>query len=1097
MKVDITELGLAYRRAKADLYYTKHANSAKILQFEKELVSKLRHVHEILEAERFQELLNQYCSGWRLVPKSVSFVDDDSSKVRTTIKVGDDLCKVDKCDLRIIEDVPMEFHIVTQLWIDRVAGRLDHAMSDSSYGYRIRRHGEEVNLFYPGSFRYWMRQYQDWHNGGLDIIRRALENGKDVAVLSADFSAFYHNLSPNFILREDFQEALGVGVIRGDEQTLTALVVSMLNKWASDTPLGVGLPVGCSISSVFANLALTLLDRKIMDIPGKVYYGRYVDDIILAVENTRNLGSQDEFLNWLCSLVQDLRKDNESVSYIPDWLELEKGCRLSFQMKKTKVFLFKAKDGKDFVVGLQNQISKRTSEWRALPELPDDPIELIKSIIAITDQHGVEVDKLRQAEEASIRRAAFAMKLSDFADYALCLSASDWVAQRDAFIKAVSIYFTTVKNYFELNRYFPRLLALAVYGMSMADDKSLEVVHEMLQRIAKAIGKAFEGDVTVSGRRLAELKYSIDAKERLVRQVVCEFAEAISSAVVDGAVRTAILEVVQTEFPLATEEIGVLPSYDEMLLADLAQQPYKSLLFTSLDVAPCEFSGSAHPIRNLNMVVPKEMYENTRAFLAARKEWSRDLLSKEAYSGLIFPVRKLSTIELYAIFPNPYSKSFGERDIINTYLRFVSYANAEACEFLPAHGNKPCVIKVIDERPKEEADKEYRSEVSDVAKKVVHIALAYWRMSEKDWETQVSGVPGPNRAARFARLMGLTNNMLRARYKRGNGGLDYILYPELAMPWRWFLLVQKKVKRHGISLISGVEYIRSTRRTMLRNEVWCALKYYGGGFPDSLLVRVLKTAPAGEEAQGLSRYGFILDCLSRRGSFRAGDVIMHGHGCDFLFFSILICSDLTDIRLRTKLRGCIDLLCVPAWNQDVKTFNALITSSAHDLHSYVALCNNGEYGDTRIRVPSVMDYARDVVQLKGGDNDYWVVASVNANAIRRFHAKCPAPEDPKFKPLPIGFRMSEERQKKVLGVLSSGSGIPYRYIRIGESYLSVHLPDVHGRVQKHGLRVDFSKLTTTEKVLQQVKFLSVRKGVTTEVIAEFIQACEIYMGIEI
>ena len=100
---------------------------------------------------------------------------------------------------------------------------------------------------------------------------------------------------------------------------------------------------------------------------------------------------------------------------------------------------------------------------------------------------------------------------------------------------------------------------------------------------------------------------------------------------------------------------------------------------------------------------------------------------------------------------------------------------------------------------------------------------------------------------------------------------------------------------------------------------------------------------------------------------------------------------------------------MPAWNKDVKTFNALVMASALDLHAYVALCNNGEYGDTRLRGPMAEEHERDVVQLKGGDNDYWVVGSVDVNAIRRFQAGSPASVDPNYKPLPVGFEISKER----------------------------------------------------------------------------------------
>ena len=1099
MQIDLTELGLAYRRAKADLYYTKNANSAKLLRFEKNLVANLTHVYELLSEERFAELLSSYCYGYRLIPKSIKFTDEESSQSKTTVIVGDDFRAVEQCDLRLIEDLPIEFHIVTQLWIDRVAGRFDYAMSEMSYGYRLRRHREKINRFYPGSFKYWMRQYQDWHNGGLETISKALDEGKNVAVLTTDFSAFYHNLSPSFILRREFLKKLGVSLRSRDDKILTELVVNMLNKWAASTPLGCGLPVGCSISSVFANLALTLLDRELEQLSGRVYYGRYVDDVILAIENGNGIQSQDDFIDWICSQVGDMVKEVDSINYSPGWLTLEKGCKLSFQKTKTKVFLFNGKDGKDFVVSLQTQIHKRTSEWRALPELPDDPLKLVKSIMAITDHQGIEVDKLRQAEEASIRRAAFAMKLSDFSDYALCLDASDWVDQRHAFVEAVKIYFTTVKNYFELNRYFPRLLALALHGLTKSNEKSLSAVQGMLQRVASAIDKAFEGKkVTVSSHEISELKEVIDPKAALTYQVAREFAEAVVSAVPDNDVRGMVLKYIQETFPSAAGITEALPSYDEMLLSDLAQKPYKALLFSALDARFQECKYDVHPIHGLDNIIPKDMYMNTKKFLMVRREWEQNLFDKEAFAGLVFPVRKMSTIELFSIFPRPYSNSPGEWNIIAEYLRLISYSNVKGSEIFPTNGRDTRFICVEDEKINEKEGARSKEDGASQGyvkgrRDTFNVALAYWRMDNDDWTYQVNGKASPKRAKRFKRLMGLVNSMFRSGCWKGK--IDYILFPELAMPWQWYLLLQKKIKVHGASLISGVEYIRSLRENKVRHEVWCALKYCGMGFPDSLLVRISKTAPACEERQELLKHKLDLDCQTLNNTFRAGTVIQHGHQKRWLFFSVLICSDLTDINLRSQLRGHVDMLCVPAWNQDMKTFNALVTSSAHDLHAYVALCNNGEYGDTRIRAPLVEDYARDIVQLKGGDNDYWVVASVNANAIRRFHADCSAACDPKYKPIPIGFRMSRERENVVDKLPVNVAGKSFLHVKIGNSYLKLQLPK--GKGGHLSERISFRSINTKAKVLQKVAELLSTKGVTLGLVTEFLQACKICVGVDV
>ena len=50
MNIDLAELGLAYRRVKADLYYTKYANSIKLLRFEKEFERERAAIKKMVES---------------------------------------------------------------------------------------------------------------------------------------------------------------------------------------------------------------------------------------------------------------------------------------------------------------------------------------------------------------------------------------------------------------------------------------------------------------------------------------------------------------------------------------------------------------------------------------------------------------------------------------------------------------------------------------------------------------------------------------------------------------------------------------------------------------------------------------------------------------------------------------------------------------------------------------------------------------------------------------------------------------------------------------------------------------------------------------
>ena len=144
---------------------------------------------------------------------------------------------------------------------------------------------------------------------------------------------------------------------------------------------------------------------------------------------------------------------------------------------------------------------------------------------------------------------------------------------------------------------------------------------------------------------------------------------------------------------------------------------------------------------------------------------------------------------------------------------------------------------------------------------------------------------------------------------------------------------------------------------------------------------------------------------------REHSIIVHG---DFAF-SALICSELLEMSKRCRLIGNVDALFVASWNQDRETFDEIIRSAATDIHAYVVFCNNNEYGDSRVRVPRKERWARDIVEVRGGDDPYYVIGTLEIEELRKFqsHANPNLLKDAKFKPLPMGFIMDTNRRVDV------------------------------------------------------------------------------------
>ena len=297
----------------------------------------------------------------------------------------------------------------------------------------------------------------------------------------------------------------------------------------------------------------------------------------------------------------------------------------------------------------------------------------------------------------------------------------------------------------------------------------------------------------------------------------------------------------------------------------------------------------------------------------------------------------------------------------------------------------------------------------------VRIGLVSWRVHNDSWISMVTKSKDPFRLDRHTRWMRLVNDILKLESEKKP---HYVLFPELAVPPAIFMRTARRLAKNGISLIAGIDYLHKSKKEKdatknsentikkyIKNQVWCSLAY--DGYEDSpVILKYSKRMLANKEERQLHD-------IANADLVEASDgdrlVVRHGNATNNLCFSVLICNELLDISARARLRGKIDILFVPAWNRDIPTYAAAIEASAYDIHSYVALCNSREYGDTRLRVPAKESYSRDIVQLRGGVSDYFAIGEIEIYKLREFQSNHLSPEE-LFKPVPPGFEISELRK---------------------------------------------------------------------------------------
>lgn len=993
MTVTLNNLGLAWRKAKVDLYYSTQPQILAMAEYEHDLAENLERLREKLNGkdENWVKEAN-FLGEWTLAPKAIKLAQVETKYESSAlifaspedewVSLTED-GKQPTAEFRLMAQCSMDFHTLSTLWMLEVGDLFDKVLGDNIYGSRLRRNRlHQINKLALGSFKPYLKPFRDWRDGGIKAMRSALADNKKVLALTADVSSFYHELNPDFMLDENFLNLAEIK-LNSTQAKLHRLFIGALKVWAKKTPLGKGLPVGLPASAVVANSALLRLDQFIEQQVVPLYYGRYVDDIMLVMENTSNIKTTEQFWSWVFSRDggKDLLKSSGgSILFKPDYL---KGSRIAFENSKNKLFVLSGNPGIALVNAISEQINQRASEWRALPNLPAAPTTVATDLLKATNHAGEQADNLRKADALTMHRAGFALNLRDYEAYERDLLPQAWQAHRHTFFDAVIDHLLKPVKFFELAQYLPRIVRMA----TTCED------FEQLGRLIKALDallSTVEKDCRIEIKAQKEAASMDECIERwrlslattLYENIVSAFPCSISQSGAAGWKK--LMERLKASLKfLSTFLFGMLEDLGSV------QETYTFLFSHDLAHTPLRFAGlpkemlSPRGIPQLNRLTTLKptglLSKKVLRGIGILSDWLS--LDHGTPAGMVFATRPFSLTELYLIAPAPFAaKKISQLCQVIWALRGFELKEHQ----MPFRDPDSKALCIPNGAP--------------TAKQT--IAVASWETLDQSFVAAAMDKPDPDSRRRYQRLNRLINELISRP-----DGTGYLILPELALPPQWFMRIADKLKGRGISLITGVEYLHSGKR--VRNQIWASLTHDGLGFPSLLLYRQDKQLPAFHEEQELFRLAGVR--MKPTVKWKSPPLIQHG---DFRF-ALLNCSELTNIRYRAALRGQIDALFVPEWNSDTDTFNALVESAALDIHAYIIQCNNRQYGDSRIRAPYKERWKRDVLRVKGGNHDYCITGEIDVLALRQFQSSYRSPAKD-FKPVPDGFNQDMASKRKII-----------------------------------------------------------------------------------
>ena len=284
----------------------------RIAEFEENLdniVEKLKTLEKMIaiDDETYEEWLKKEIAkiNYRIIIKKISTpnnfgsdADDDGgifiSNARESKKYN-----LDKVNYFIDMGIPL--HVIATFWSLTVGPILEKKMKKCSFGNRLKN----INPYSRSTssnevFMRYFNQYEKWRDGAINAAQEVLEDNDKVTLISLDVKEFFYNVEIDYdeiietINLTDELDDCGKKIARRLTKTIQSIgkkyrdiIAENLYYSHPDAVGKTGLPIGLISSPILANWYLCKFDEIILEQLRPVYYGRYVDDLLLVFRDYR------------------------------------------------------------------------------------------------------------------------------------------------------------------------------------------------------------------------------------------------------------------------------------------------------------------------------------------------------------------------------------------------------------------------------------------------------------------------------------------------------------------------------------------------------------------------------------------------------------------------------------------------------------------------------------------------------------------------------------------------------------------------------------------------------------------------------------------
>jgi len=961
----------------------------------------------------FDELINKISINY--YPKKLNLDSEEDEKNFITNKESKYNYHVEKVTSFI--NAPIELHIIGVLWIMVHGVHLDAQLGDECLGNRLILSKERDHLVQgSGLFKPYFTQYKNWRDQALSHAKQVLSVNRDVAFVNLDIKEYFNSIE----FPEDELYRLGEeddGYPLDNYYNLKRIFVNIHSKYTDilfrkhrrERRDGhVSLPIGFVSSYVLANYYLKKFDDNVKRHIKPIYYGRYVDDLLFVIADPVH--------------PDDIESDDFSSSVISeDYTRLEKfvienfhpilkiegndaeGRKIRFggqqydslycQSSKSLVYLFDAQESQLVIDKLKEELQERTSEFRDFPD--EDLNNGTFTEAAYHLQYEDSKDKVRTLKDYKEDRFGLTLFLSNkiFSSLRQEEQLTDEIC--DEIIK-----FFRYKTAVEFYRLWER-----IFTLFLVNNKAKYYVIFYLQCIEEI------RDLRPK-RGLGMYKRDLINSLAEYLDVANEITFSLNLAFYDEAFEAA------REFEFKTEKWQADIFFSINDYQPTKANAYWQKRFRRANMIRHHYI--IHPLLNYteaskkasikNLVAPHidfkkfkldeelilnsprriKFWECNMALIFSQLE-RETFLVKNEFNTEIFTLHSEKKKKLEEPFQSVELWDCMLDEAYDLFQKANRITHIPDYEWLPGGAVSKGEIFTIDAITKSNSPEVRLNEIrvkDDEKRNEFKVAFVNTKVIEGNILSSIRGKANMGKE----RMKSLGEIIKSARKENA----DILLFPEFFIPLDLLSSIVDYARKNEKMVTTGLEHVRIAEYAY--NFIVTVLPVTIGGVKDSVIIPRLKNHYAHLEQHVIEGN----HAKVPKPSIYRYDLFVWKN----IYFSTYYCFELANIHHRGLWKNKTDLMVGIEWNKDTPYYSNIVEATSRDLHCFFAQVNTSQYGDSRFTKP--METAlKDLLRLKGGENDAVLVVSFEIKSLREFQRQTYSITHSKgeFKPLPPDFNV--------------------------------------------------------------------------------------------